>query len=206
MKKARTDIDIDVKNSKEVISLLPCTRSTELISEDGLVPHNSGVHFDCIPIDPITELASIPYKEAEALGYQKVDILTNHSYNLVRDRNHLKELASKEPDWSLLMIPEVVKNLSQLKKHGTLLYMWKPSSIDELAMLIAMIRPAKRKCQDMNSWEEVKADIWNYDNIENDANGNKLRYFKKPHAYAYSLLIVVQLNLIEEIMSSSVSE
>ncbi|SOK58557.1 hypothetical protein [Yersinia phage fHe-Yen9-04] len=203
-RKARTDIDIDFKDGKSVIEQLPCTRSVEKITEDGLIPHNSGIHFDNIPTDPISGLASIPYKEAERLGYQKVDILSQSAYVHVRDRNHLKELMNKEPDWNLLLVPEIVDQLSQIKKHITLLNIWKPSSIDELAMFIAMIRPGKRQCQSMNSWDEVRAVIWEYDSIGLDAEGKKLRYFKKPHAFAYSLMIVVQLNaLVEYIISSS---
>lgn len=142
-RKARTDIDIDFKDSKSVIAKLPCVRSTEKITEDGLIPHNSGVHFDNIPIDPITGLASIQYKEAERLGYQKVDILSQSAYMYVRDREHLKELMNQEPNWDLLLEPEIVEHLSQIKKHVTLLNVWKPKSIDELAMFIAMIRQEK---------------------------------------------------------------
>lgn len=201
-KKAKTDIDIDVLDAKDVISRLPCIRSTEYISESGLVPHNSGVHFDAIPVDPITGLASIEYKRAEELGYQKVDILSQSAYKYVKDRDHLERLLAIEPDWSLLQIPEIVQELSQIKKHVQLLQIWKPQSIDELAMLIAMIRPAKRNCQTMNSWDEVREVIWDY-NVNLDSNGNKLRYFKKPHAYAYSVMIVVQLNALVEYFSSS---
>ena len=202
-RKARTDIDIDFKDSKSVIAKLPCVRSTEKITEDGLIPHNSGVHFDNIPIDPITGLASIQYKEAESLGYQKVDILSQSAYMYVRDREHLKELMNQEPNWDLLLEPEIVEHLSQIKKHVTLLNVWKPKSIDELAMFIAMIRPGKRQCQSMNTWDEVKATIWDYSTIGTDQAGNKLRYFKTPHAYAYSLMIVVQLNALVEHLTSS---
>ena len=202
-RKARTDIDIDFKDSKSVITQLPCVRSTEKITEDGLIAHNSGVHFDNIPIDPITGLASIQYKEAERLGYQKVDILSQSAYMYVRDREHLKELMNREPNWDLLLEPEIVDHLSQIKKHITLLNVWKPRSIDELAMFIAMIRPGKRNCQSMNSWSEVESVIWDYSSIGLDSEGKKLRYFKKPHAYAYSLMIVVQLNALVEHLTSS---
>lgn len=202
-RKARTDIDIDFKDAKSVIAQLPCTRSIERMDEKGLYPHASGVHFDSVPTDPITGYASIPYKEAERLGYQKVDILSQSAYQYVRDREHLKELMNREPDWSLLLIPEFVEQLSQIKKHVALLHVWKPQNIDELAMFIAMIRPGKRNCQSMNSWKEVEGVIWDYKSIGLDGTGNKLRYFKKPHAYAYSIMIVVQLNALVEHLTSS---
>lgn len=205
-KKAHTDVDIDVRDSKEVISQLPCIRSTELINSDGLIVHKSGVHFDNIPYDPCTGYASISYKEAEELGYQKVDILSQSAYKYVRDREHLIELMNIEPDWDLLLEPDIVNELSQIKKHGMLLKVWKPKNVHQLAMFIAMIRPGKSKCKSMNTWEEVERDIWNYDTIELDASGKKQRYFKKPHAYAYSKMIMVQMNALVEYLISSSSE
>lgn len=202
-KKAKTDVDIDVLDSKDVIEKLPCIRSTELITENGLIPHKSGIHFDNIPTDPVTGYSSIPYKEAERIGYQKIDILSQSAYKHVRDREHLIKLMNTEPNWDLLLEPDVIQHLSQIKKHGTLLHVWKPKTVEELAMFLAMIRPAKRHCQTMNTWDEVREVIWDY-NVQLDSNGNKLRYFKKPHAFAYSLMIIVQLNaLVEFIFSSS---
>lgn len=201
-RKARTDIDIDVKNSKEVIEALPCVRATEKITEEGLMAHKSGIHFDNIPIDPVTGLASIQYKEAEVLGYQKVDILSQSAYKYVHGRDHLKELLNREPDWSLLCVGDFVSELSQIKKYGTYLNIWKPSSIEELAMFIAMIRPGKSKCLSMGSWDAVRKTIWDYSTIELDSSGKRLPYFKKPHAFAYSMMIVVQLNaLVEHLLS-----
>lgn len=202
-KKARTDVDIDVKKAGDVIELLPCVRATEKIEESGLVPHKSGIHFDAIPVDPISGYSAIQYKKAEEMGYQKVDILSQSAYKNVRDREHLKELASREPIWDLLLEPEFLSELSQIKNNHTYLMQWKPKSIDELAMFIAMIRPAKMKCLSMNNWDEVRKVIWDYSDIGMDMNGNKLRYFKKPHAYAYSLMIVVQLNALVESLTSS---
>lgn len=201
-RKARTDIDIDFKNAKDVIDLLPCIRSTEKITQDGLVVHKSGVHFDNIPIDPCTGYASIPYKEAEELGYQKVDILSQSAYKYVHGREHLKVLMNQEPDWGLLQVPEFVSELSQIKKYGSYLHIWKPQSIEELAMFIAMIRPGKSKCLSMGTWDRVRSTIWDYNSIELNSEGKRLPYFKKPHAFAYSLMIVVQLNaLVEHLLS-----
>lgn len=202
-RKARTDIDIDVLNSKDVISILPCIRATEKIDSTGLMPHKSGVHFDNIPIDPCTGYASIEYKHAEELGYQKIDILSQSAYKHVHGREHLKELMNREPDWTLFQEPEIVKELSQIKKYGTQLHIWKPTNIDELAMFIAMIRPGKSKCLHMGSWDAVKRTIWDYSTIELKDDGSKLPYFKKPHAYAYSLMIIVQLNALVEFLLST---
>ena len=204
-RKARTDIDIDMKNRDDVLKVLNCVRSTETITEDGFTAHKTGIHLDNIPVDPVSGLAAIPYKEAEALGYQKIDLLNVSAYDNVRDREHLKVLATTEPNWDLFLYPEICEQLFQLKNYVSLLNVWKPKSIDELAMILAMIRPGKRNCQTLYSWEEVREQIWDYSTVATDANGKKLNYFKKPHAYSYSLLIIVQLNaLVEKITSSSV--
>ena len=77
-----------------------------------------------------------------------------------------------------------------------------PNSIEELAMLIALIRPAKKwmifdsktKLYKTISWNDVRKEIW-----IKDMHG---RYqFKKSHAIAYAHVIVVQMNLILEEIS-----
>lgn len=203
-RKAKTDIDIDLKNRDDVLNVIKCVRSTEVIVDNILTPHKTGIHLDNIPVDPCTGYASIPYKEAEALGYQKIDLLNVSAYDNVRDREHLKVLSNTEPNWELFLYPEVCEQLFQLKNYCSLLNVWKPSSIDELAMILAMIRPGKRNCQTLYNWDEVREQIWEYSTVATDGNGKKLNYFKKPHAYSYSLLIIVQLNaLVEKLTSSS---
>lgn len=204
-RKARTDIDIDLRSRDDALAVIKCVRSTEKISEEGLVPHKTGIHLDNIPVDPCTGFAAIPYKEAEALGYQKIDLLNVSAYDNVKDREHLKRLASTEPNWDLLLYPEICEQLFQLKNYCSLLNVWKPKSIDELAMILAMIRPGKRNCQSLYNWQEVQEQIWDYSTVATDANGKKLNYFKKPHAYSYSLLIIVQLNALVEKLTSSAS-
>ena len=197
--KAKTDIDIDVKSRDDVLSILPHISASEKIVSEGFIKHKTGVYLHQLPVDPVTGFASIQYDEAEDLGYQKIDLLNVSAYEHVRDRDHLIELANRAPDWSWLQIPELVCKLFQLKNYGTLLHVWKPTSIDELAMFLAFIRPAKQHLQNCASWEDVAKSVWDRSTIKPGEY-----YYKKAHAYSYALLIVVQLNsLVEYIISSN---
>lgn len=194
---AHTDIDIDVKDRKILLSKLDHTPSVERFTPDGdVVPHKSGVFFDDIPVDPSTGYASIPYKEAENLGYQKVDFLNVHVYDLVRDRNHMLQLVNSEPRWELFTVPEFIGELFQIGNQVSTVLAWAPTNKHQLAMLIAMIRPAKRHLIGSGSWEQVEQDIW-------VKPTNDQAYFKKAHAYAYANAIIVQLNALVEHLSSN---
>jgi hypothetical protein len=74
--------------------------------------------------------------------------------------------------------------------HGSILRQAAPKSIEELAAVLAMIRPAKRYLIGKD-WTTVMNEIW----VKPDKDEY---YFKKAHAISYSLLIVVQINLICE--------
>lgn len=193
-----TDIDIDVKDRDIILGKLKYIPAIERYTPDGdIVPHKSGVFFDNIPHDPSTGYASIPYKDAEALGYQKVDFLNVHVYDSVRDRQHLVDLSKKEPRWELFKVPEFVGNMFQLGNQVTTVINWAPTNIHQLAMLIAMIRPAKRHLQGYNSWTQVEKEIW-----VKPTDGKA--YFKRAHAYAYALAIIVQLNATVEILENDI--
>jgi DNA polymerase III alpha subunit len=69
----------------------------------------------------------------------------------------------------------------------------KPTSIEELAAVLAVIRPAKRYLIGKD-WQTVKNEVWQ------KPAGDEY-YFKKAHAVAYAAVIVVQMNLICEKIS-----
>lgn len=200
MARAKTDIDIDVKDRTDILKCIPHIQGTEKLDENGLLKHKTGVYFHKIPVDPITGYASIQYDIAEDVGYQKFDLLNVSAYEHVRDRAHLAELVHRVPDWTLLQVPEIVNQLFQLKNYGSLLHIWKPTNLDELAMFLAIIRPAKRHLQGCNSWEDISKSVWDLSTLKPGEYA-----YKKAHAYSYALLILVQLNaLVEHILTSSV--
>jgi len=69
----------------------------------------------------------------------------------------------------------------------------KPTTIPQLAAVLAMIRPAKRHLIGQ-PWNKVLEEVW--EKPEGDEY-----FFKKSHATAYAVAVVVQMNLICEQVS-----
>lgn len=186
------DIDIDFPNRERALEVLKHIRASRV--DDGkIVPHNTGVYLQSIPYNPITNLANIDYKSAEHRGYFKIDFLNVNVYNGVRDEAHLTQLMSIEPLWDLLEQDEFTDLLFHLNGHGSILRTMKPANIEQLAAVLAMIRPAKRHLIG-KGWNEVLAEVWN-----KPTTGEY--YFKKAHSFSYAMAIVVQMNLICEQIS-----
>jgi hypothetical protein len=101
----------------------------------------------------------------------------------------------QEPLWDLLREEQFVSQLIHIGSHfNTLARMPEPvDSIPRLAMLLAVIRPAKRHLIG-RSWAEVAKTVW-------DKPTDDSYYFKKSHAVAYAHLVVVNMNLICEQIS-----
>ena len=68
-----------------------------------------------------------------------------------------------------------------------------PTSVEQLAAILAMIRPAKRYLIGKD-WSTVMTEVW----IKPE---NEEYFFKKSHATAYAVAITVQMNLICEQIS-----
>ena len=66
-------------------------------------------------------------------------------------------------------------------------------SIPRMAMLLSVIRPAKRHLIGL-PWREVGETVW-------DRPPDDSYYFKKSHAVAYAHLVAVHMNLICEQVS-----
>ena len=194
--KVKTDIDIDVIDRENVLTHFRHIPAS-IKKGNEYTKHNSGVYLQPIPYDPISELASIEYKEAEERGYFKLDFLNNTLYEGIKDEKHLDELIAKEPIWDLLQHADVIKNLVHVHNHLNVLQVMKPKSIEELAEVLAVIRPAKRHLLN-ESKEKISKEVWIKPN-----DGSY--YFKKAHAIAYALSIVVQLNLFCEQVEQNAS-
>jgi len=186
--------DIDIDFADRALALEQFKHVTAAIDENGTFKkHNTGVYCTSVPNNPLTGLSTIDYKQAEDRGYFKIDFLNVSVYEKVKDRNHLKTLMETEPLWDLLLQDDFTDLLFHVNGHGSLLKQMKPSSIEELAMCLALIRPAKRHLIG-KEWTEIMTEIW-----EKPTNGEY--YFKKAHAVAYAHVIVVQMNLICESIS-----
>jgi DNA polymerase III alpha subunit len=97
-----------------------------------------------IPHNPIDNYATIDYKSAEARGYFKIDFLNVGIYKDVKSEQHLLELVNREPIWELLEHQEFVDQLFHVNGHSAILSKLKPTSLEQLAAVLAIIRPAKR--------------------------------------------------------------
>ena len=197
MNVVKTDIDIDVVSRDDLLVHFNHIPAIIKKKDNTYDKHNSGVYLQPIPFDQLTGLSSIDYKEAEDRGYFKLDFLNNSLYSGVRDEQHLDELTNKEPIWDLLQHEDVVKNLAHIHAHINVLKVLKPQSIIELAEVLAIIRPAKRSLLN-ESKEKIKNEVW-----QKPSDGSY--YFKKAHAIAYAVSIVVQLNLFCEQVEQNAS-
>lgn len=188
------DIDIDVADRKVILSKLKHRVGSIRRERGKLEKHNSGVYFQDIPYNPLTGFATLDHREAARLGYYKVDILNLSIYEDVRDEAHLLEVMEREPNWELLQHVEIVDSLFQLHGHHDVLVELKPQSIEDLAMVLAVIRPSKRHLLS-RGWETIRREIWK-------PTGDY--YFKKSHSTAYAVAIIVQLNLLVERLEAMV--
>ena len=183
------DIDIDFADRDLALSRIKHIRASRLDRND-TVPHNTGIYLQSIPVNPITNLSTIDYKTAEDRGYFKLDFLNVSIYKDVRDEAHFKTLMETEPLWDLLEQDDFSSLLFHVNGHGSILRQMKPTSILQLAAVLAMIRPAKRHLIG-ETWTTVMETIWT-----KPEDGEY--YFKKAHAVAYAMAVVVQMNLICE--------
>ena len=192
--KHNTDIDIDVIDRDTILENLHHIKAS--INKNGVyTKHNSGVYVHNIPSDAATNLSSIEYKEADDRGYFKLDFLNNSLYRGIKNEQHLIELMNKEPVWDLLQHKEVIENLAHVANHIDVLKVMKPKSVIELAEVLAIIRPAKRHLLGQVP-EVINAEVWKKPTDDS-------YYFKKAHAVAYAVSIVVQLNLFCEQVAQS---
>lgn len=189
--KFKSDIDIDFGDREKILSVIKHTPAA-MRKVSPMRKHATGVHVTEVPYDPVYDMASIDYAEAENRGYFKLDLLNVHVYNQVRDERHLIELM-RDPDWSRLKNRDFVEKLIHLgNQFNALRSMPEPvDSIPRLAMFLALIRPGKKHLQG-KPWKEVAKTVWD--------KGNDGYTFKKSHAIAYAHLVVVHMNLLEETM------
>lgn len=186
------DIDIDFIDRKEALKLFKHVGASRI--DDGkLTKHNTGVYLHKVPVNALTGLCAVPYDVAEEENFFKIDFLNVGIYNGVRNEEHLTQLMDREPLWDLLEQDDFVNLIFHVNGHGSILREMKPKTVEQLAAILAMIRPAKRHLIG-KSWEEVMKEVW----VKPD---NNEYYFKKSHATAYAVAIVVQMNLICEQIS-----
>jgi len=186
------DIDIDFLDREQALKLFKHV-SASRVDNGKLVKHNTGVYLHEVPVNAVSGLCSIPYEQAEEQEFFKIDFLNVGIYKGVRNEDHLKQLMETEPLWDLLEQDDFSSLLFHVNGNGGLLRQMKPTSVEQLAAILAMIRPAKRYLIG-KPWTTVMKEVWT-----KPENGDY--FFKKSHATAYAVAITVQMNLICEQIS-----
>lgn len=197
MNPAKTDIDIDFADRERALMGLDYTHAS-LVQKDGTITrHPSGVYFQNIPVNPLNGLSSFNYGTAEDLGYFKIDFLNQTVYAEINDEQHLDRLLNTEPLWELLEEGEMVARLMHIHSHNEVVQIIKPRSIEDLAVVLALIRPGKKHLL-RQPREVIDREIWRMDGAGYT--------FRKAHAISYAALIVVQMNLIVEQLSMVIDD
>ncbi len=187
------DVDIDFFDRDGVLKLFKHTPAT-IIKENKTEKHKTGVYFHAVPEHPVTRHSSLDYKKAEDRGYFKIDCLNVNIYKEVKSEQDLVKLMIQEPDWDMLKDPKVVEQLFHLNGHFNIVSRLQPTNIEQLAAVLAIIRPAKRHLVH-KEWKEILADVW-----IKPRDGSY--FFKKSHAVAYAHAIVVQINLLTRVQKA----
>jgi len=183
------DIDIDFADRTKALAILKHIDARL----DTDKKHNTGVYCTSIPHNPVTNISTLDYKDAESRGYFKIDFLNVSVYDGVKTKEHLTQLLDKEPIWELLEEKDFCDKIFHVNGYHNLISKLKPRSVEQLAMFLALIRPGKKHlipiCE-KNGFKSIKDDIWQ--------KTEESYFFKKSHATSYACVIVVQMNLICE--------
>lgn len=181
------DIDIDVPKHFKPESIMNAVKASA-VREGELEQHNVGIYLQKMPQDPFTELAAIPYKEAEEMGFIKFDILHIDFLRNLNSKDELRALMRKEPNWKLLEDRVFVEQLFQIKNQFELIYKIKPKSIVELADIMCLIRKKHLVDKYIRNKKATRPELYT-----KRGEGE----MRKAHAFAYALMIVVHMNLLE---------
>lgn len=190
------DVDIDFYDRTQILNIIDHIPAA-IVEADVYKKHNTGVYVQSIPFNPLTGTASIDYKLAEQRGYFKIDFLNVSLYKNIQNEQHLTQLMNKEPLWELLEQDEFTDMLFHVNGHGKVLRTMKPKTLEQLAAVLAMIRPAKRYLIGKD-WNQVMSEIWTKPTTDE-------YFFKRSHAISYASLVIVHMNLLCEQLDQEVS-
>ena len=127
------DIDIDLTSSFDPTKIFPTGTLASMIQKGELKKHPVGMYFQNIATDPLTGLSAIPYKEAEDMGYFKIDFLSLTVLDNFDSKAEIRQLLKIEPDWSIFTQREQVAKLFQIHNHYDTLIRIKPCTVQEVA-------------------------------------------------------------------------
>jgi hypothetical protein len=184
-----SDIDIDFADRDMLLQHIDVTAASIRKGKE-VKKHITGVYPTAVPHDPINDICSLNYVQAEERGYIKLDFLNVYIYKYVKDETHLIELM-KEPKWENLLDIDFFSKLIHVGNYYERM-MTMPEPIDnirKMAMFLSLIRPGKKHLFGL-PWIEVDKQIW-----KTDSEGYS---FKKSHAVAYAQLVAIHMNLLDQ--------
>ena len=79
----------------------------------------------------------------------------------------------------------IIEQLFHVHNHADIVIKMKPRSIEQLSMVLAVIRPGKRHLVG-KTWEEIEREVW--------TKTDDVYSFKRSHAIGYAMAIVLQMN------------
>ena len=151
------DIDLDFIDRDQALSLFKHIRASR-VDNGELVKHNTGVYLHEVPVNAETNLCAVPYNEADALGYFKIDFLNVGIYKGVQDEAHLIKLMNREPLWELL-VDESFNSLIGKEWTTIMKEVWKKSNTEgeyffkkshSIAYAIAIVVQMNLICEQLN--------------------------------------------------------
>ena len=107
-------------------------------------------------------------------------------YSDFESNEQIDALLEREPMWELLEHREIIGQLFHIHSHADTVIRMKPRSLEQLAMVLACIRPGKKHLIG-RTWAEIEREVWV--KPENDDY-----YFKRSHSFGYAQAIVLQMN------------
>jgi hypothetical protein len=178
------DVDIDFADREQILKVV---KHTAAMQRDGNKErkHNTGVYFHHVPTNPFTGLCTLDYKQAEDAAWFNIYLLYVGIYSYFTSNEQIDELLDKEPMWELLEHKDVIQQLFHIHNHSDTVIRMKPRSIEQLAMVLAVIRPGKKHLIG-RSWSEIEQEVW--------TKTEDVYSFKKSHAIGYAAAIALQLN------------
>lgn len=186
------DIDIDLRTDFDPRLIMKQAIAASIVKNGELTKHPCGHYLQNIPVDSHTGLAAIPHKEAEQFGFFKFDFLHSSVMDNFNNKDEIRALVNKEPNWDLLQDPDQVVKLFQVANHFALIEQLKPRSVIELADCLALIRPGKKYLLQkyMRDKKGTRPELYR--------KTEDVYSYKKSHAISYALTIVLQLHLIAQ--------
>jgi len=181
------DIDIDLADREQVLARIRYTAAMQR-NNGREQRHASGIYVTDIPRDPGTGWSALDYRDAEARGYFKIDLLNMSVYQLIRDEQHYQEMLARDPPWSRLWEDrEWARGLVHIGEHLDLVDRHRPDSIPRMAAVISIIRPGQANLQGQD-WPRIFREVW-------DGDTSRGFTFKKAHALGYAHLVTLHMNL-----------